>query len=86
MRGEQSPIRDFSRRERAISMFDNYSPRYQFRYRPEEVRRMFEGAGLVGVKDVTFDNEKRHMVAFVGTRPPGAAGVPKEIASRTTAA
>jgi 2-polyprenyl-3-methyl-5-hydroxy-6-metoxy-1,4-benzoquinol methylase/uncharacterized protein YbaR (Trm112 family) len=86
MRGEQSPIRDFSRRERAISMFDNYSPRYQFRYRPEEVRQVFEEAGLVGVKDVTLDNEKRHMVAFVGTRPPGAAGIPQEIESRTTAA
>jgi 2-polyprenyl-3-methyl-5-hydroxy-6-metoxy-1,4-benzoquinol methylase/uncharacterized protein YbaR (Trm112 family) len=69
MRGEKSPLPKFSRRERAISMFDNYSPPYQFRYRPEQVRAMFEGAGLKDVKDVTFDNEKRHMVAFVGTMP-----------------
>jgi hypothetical protein len=29
---------------------------------------MFESAGLLRVKDVTFENERRHMVAFVGRR------------------
>ena len=68
LRGEASPLRDASNRERAISLFDNLSPRYQFRYRPREVRAMFRCAGVVNVKDVTLDNEKRHMVAFVGTK------------------
>jgi 2-polyprenyl-3-methyl-5-hydroxy-6-metoxy-1,4-benzoquinol methylase len=85
LRGERSPIRGFSRRERAISMFDNYSPRYQFRYRPEEVRRMFEAAGLIEVKDVTFDNEKRHMVAFVGLKPAGRKEI-VETPARSSAA
>jgi hypothetical protein len=49
-------------------MFDNYSPRYQARFRPAQVRQMFESAGLRGVKDVTLQNERRHMVAFVGER------------------
>lgn len=68
LRGEQSPIADATRREQAISLFDNYSPRYQYRYTPEQVRSMFEGHGLTNVRDVTFDNEARHMVAFVGDK------------------
>ena len=67
-RGEQTPIARFSRRERAISMFDHFSPKYQYRYTPEQVRSMFERGGLTGVKDVTLDNEARHMVAFVGNK------------------
>jgi uncharacterized protein YbaR (Trm112 family)/2-polyprenyl-3-methyl-5-hydroxy-6-metoxy-1,4-benzoquinol methylase len=69
LRGEPTALHQASRRERATSMFDNYSPRYQERFRPAQVQRMFESAGLQGVKDVTFDNERRHMVAFVGRRP-----------------
>ncbi len=75
LRGEVTPITQANRRERTVSLFDNYSPRYQYRYRPEEVRAQFETAGLEAVKDVTFENEARHMVAFVGRKPKAAAAV-----------
>jgi SAM-dependent methyltransferase/uncharacterized protein YbaR (Trm112 family) len=75
LRGERTRIHEASRRERAISLFDNYSPRYQYRYTPEEVRAMFERARLRNVRDVTLANEARHMVAFVGeTVANGAKG------------
>jgi 2-polyprenyl-3-methyl-5-hydroxy-6-metoxy-1,4-benzoquinol methylase/uncharacterized protein YbaR (Trm112 family) len=67
-RGEKSPIREASRRERAVSLFDHFSPRYQFRYTPEQVHQMFKKAGLRNIKDVTLANEARHMVAFVGDK------------------
>ncbi|HEY0833311.1 MAG TPA: methyltransferase domain-containing protein [Azospirillum sp.] len=73
LRGEETAIHEASRGERALSLFDNYSPRYQYRYHPAEVRRMFEAEGLAEVKDVTLANEARHMVAFVGTRPAEVA-------------
>ena len=76
-RGERSPINTASRRERALSLFDNYSPRYQHRYTPEQVRHMFELEQLDNVRDVTLANEARHMVAFVGHKPvlePNACG------------
>mgnify|MGYP003665813624 CR=1 FL=1 len=68
LRGEASPIQNTTRREQAVSLFDNYSPRYQYRYTPLEVQKMFEVRGLTGVRDVTFENEERHMVAFVGDK------------------
>ena len=67
-RGESTPLPGFSRRERAISMFDHFSPKYQYRYTPEQVLAMFERAGVTGAKDVTLENEARHMVAFVGNK------------------
>jgi 2-polyprenyl-3-methyl-5-hydroxy-6-metoxy-1,4-benzoquinol methylase/uncharacterized protein YbaR (Trm112 family) len=73
LRGEDSPIASASRGERALSLFDNFSPRYQYRYHPEEVRHMFEAAGLTDIRDTTLANEARHMVAFIGrmpTKPP----------------
>lgn len=73
LRGERTPITLANRRERTVSLFDNYSPRYQYRYRPEEVRERFLAAGLVDVRDVTFQNEARHMVAFLGRKPGSAA-------------
>ena len=57
-------------RERAVSLFDNFSPRYQFRYRPEEIRQFFVDSGLGEIEDTTLANEMRHMVAFVGVKPP----------------
>lgn len=68
LRGEPTLITQANRRERCISLFDNYSPPYQYRYTPEKVRAKFIGAGLEQVKDVTFENEARHMVAFVGRK------------------
>ena len=79
LRGEQTPIGQASRRERALSMFDNYSPRYQYRYTPDQVRSMFEAAGLVDVRDVTLANEERHMVALVGRK-----GSPQAATKRAT--
>lgn len=66
LREEKSNIREASRRERAVSLFDHLSPRYQYRFTPEEVRKKFIDAGLLNIKDVTLANEARHMVAFVG--------------------
>lgn len=68
VRGEHSPIGTASHRERAVSLFDHLSPRYQYRYTPEQVRQRFIEAGLRDVKDVTLANEARHMVAFVGVK------------------
>jgi hypothetical protein len=68
LRGEESPIAKATTRERAISLFDHLSPRYQYRYTPDQVRRRFTDAGLENVKDVTLANEARHMVAFLGVK------------------
>jgi SAM-dependent methyltransferase/uncharacterized protein YbaR (Trm112 family) len=75
-RSEKSPIRRANRRERAISLFDHLSPRYQYRYTPEQVRDRFIRAGLREVEDVTLENEARHMVAFVGVKGPEPAAAP----------
>jgi uncharacterized protein YbaR (Trm112 family)/2-polyprenyl-3-methyl-5-hydroxy-6-metoxy-1,4-benzoquinol methylase len=69
LRGENSPIASASRGERALSLFDNFSPRYQYRYRPQEVRQMFQEAGLVDIEETTLANEARHMVAFAARKP-----------------
>jgi len=58
------------------------SPRYQYRYTPEQVRRRFVDAGLQGVTDVTFPNEARHMVAFVGVKN-GRAAAPQGVSPNT---
>jgi 2-polyprenyl-3-methyl-5-hydroxy-6-metoxy-1,4-benzoquinol methylase/uncharacterized protein YbaR (Trm112 family) len=75
LRREGTPITQANRRERAVSLFDNYSPPYQYRYHPHEVEAKFKAAGLEAVKDVTFENEARHMVAFVGRKPRAAAAL-----------
>jgi len=72
IRGEPTPITTANRRERTVSLFDNYSPPFQYRYHPHEVEAKFKAAGLDAVKDVTFANEARHMVAFVGRKPAEA--------------
>ena len=73
LRGEVSPIASASRGERALSLFDNFSPRYQYRFAPEEVRQMLETAGLIEIRDTTLANEARHMVAFTARMPPKSA-------------
>jgi 2-polyprenyl-3-methyl-5-hydroxy-6-metoxy-1,4-benzoquinol methylase/uncharacterized protein YbaR (Trm112 family) len=72
LRGERSPIGAASRGERALSLFDNFSPRYQYRYRPQDMRRMFEAAGLTEIAETTLANEARHMVAFAARKPERA--------------
>jgi SAM-dependent methyltransferase/uncharacterized protein YbaR (Trm112 family) len=71
LRGEKSPIAQATRGERALSLFDNFSPRYQFRYKPQQMLRMFEAAGLNEIRDTTLANEARHMVAFTARKPAG---------------
>jgi SAM-dependent methyltransferase/uncharacterized protein YbaR (Trm112 family) len=68
MRGEKPMLSNSTRRERALSLFDNYSPRYQFRYRPDEIKTFFNAFGMRDIKDTTLANEARHMVAFVGVK------------------
>ena len=67
-RRERPMLADATTRERAVSLFDNYSPRYQFRYHAHEIRRFFEDARMEAIEDTTLENEKRHMVAFVGAK------------------
>ena len=69
LRDENSPIGSASRGERALSLFDNFSPRYQYRYTPEQMRQMLEAAGLIEIQDTTLANEARHMVAFTARKP-----------------
>lgn len=71
LRGEKAPPRATAR-ERAVQMFDNYSPRYQYRHTVPEIMELFRSEGYVDMEDVTLDNEARHMLAVLGRRP--AAG------------
>jgi SAM-dependent methyltransferase len=68
LRGEPSPPRATAR-ERAVQMFDNYSPRYQFRHTVPEIMALFREQGFVHLQDVTLDNEERHMLAILGRKP-----------------
>jgi SAM-dependent methyltransferase len=72
LRGEPAPPRATSR-ERAVQMFDNYSPRYQYRHTVPEIVELFRSEGYVDIADVTLDNEARHMLAVLGRRPAEAA-------------
>ena len=72
LRGEPAPPRATAR-ERAVQMFDNYSPRYQYRHTVPEILELFRGEGYENLKDVTLENEARHMLAVLGTRSMDAA-------------
>lgn len=72
LRGEPAPPRATAR-ERAVQMFDNYSPRYQYRHTVPEILELFRSAGYENLKDVTLENEARHMLAVLGTRSADAA-------------
>jgi len=67
LRHEPPPPRSTAR-ERAVQMFDNYSPRYQYRHTVPEIVQLFESAGYEDVQDVTLPNEARHMLAVLGRR------------------
>jgi len=67
LRHEPPPPRSTAR-ERAVQMFDNYSPRFQYRHTVPEIVKLFQSAGYEDVKDVTLPNEARHMLAVLGTR------------------
>lgn len=74
LRREPPPPRATAR-ERAVQMFDNYSPRYQHRHTVPEIAALFRDAGYEEVRDVTLANEARHMLALLGRRrtEPAAA-------------
>jgi peptidoglycan/xylan/chitin deacetylase (PgdA/CDA1 family) len=55
-------------RERAVQMFDNYSPRFQYRHTVPEIMELFRSEGYTGLRDVTLDNEARHMLAVLGRK------------------
>jgi SAM-dependent methyltransferase len=68
LRGEPPPPRATAR-ERALQMFDNYSPRYQHPHTVDEILRLFADEGFVDAREVTLENERRHMLAVLGRRP-----------------
>lgn len=55
-------------RERAVQMFDNYSPKYQYRHTVPEIVELFRSEGFENMRDVTLDNEARHMLAVLGRK------------------
>lgn len=73
LRGEAAPPRATAR-ERAVQMFDNYSPKYQYRHTVPEIMDLFRSEGYEDLKDVTLENEARHMLAVLGTKSAGAVG------------
>ena len=86
LRREPAPPRATAR-ERAVQMFDNYSPPYQYRHTVPEIVDLFRSEGFVGMKDVTLDNEARHMLAVLGQRPAaggqtGEAGAAAELSEK----
>jgi 2-polyprenyl-3-methyl-5-hydroxy-6-metoxy-1,4-benzoquinol methylase/uncharacterized protein YbaR (Trm112 family) len=68
LRGEPSPPQATAR-ERAVQMFDNYSPPFQYRHTVPEIVELFKSEGYVDMRDVTLDNEARHMLAVLGRKP-----------------
>ncbi|HWM92311.1 MAG TPA: methyltransferase domain-containing protein [Thermoanaerobaculia bacterium] len=78
LRGEAAPPRATAR-ERAVQMFDNYSPRYQYRHTVPEIMDLFRSEGFEDLKDVTLDNEARHMLAVLGRKAltPAAGTAPQ---------
>ena len=81
LRREPPPPRSTAR-ERAVQMFDNYSPRFQYRHTVPEIMELFRSEGYVDLQDVTLDNEARHMLAVLGRR----AEAPQTVAVSAPAA
>jgi SAM-dependent methyltransferase/uncharacterized protein YbaR (Trm112 family) len=67
LRREPAPPKATAR-ERAVQMFDNYSPPFQYRHTVPEIMDLFRGEGYTDLKDVTLDNEARHMLAVLGRK------------------
>ena len=92
LRREPAPPRATAR-ERAVQMFDNYSPPYQYRHTVPEIMELFRSEGYEDLRDVTLDNEARHMLAVLGRkkmdqekgRQSAAAAEPAREASSMTA-
>jgi hypothetical protein len=75
LRREPAPPKATAR-ERAVQMFDNYSPPFQYRHTVPEIMELFRSEGYEDLQDVTLDNEARHMLAVLGRKKVGtqAAG------------
>jgi 2-polyprenyl-3-methyl-5-hydroxy-6-metoxy-1,4-benzoquinol methylase/uncharacterized protein YbaR (Trm112 family) len=84
LRGEAAPPKATAR-ERAVQMFDNYSPRYQYRHTVPEIMDLFRSEGYEDLKDVTLENEARHMLAVLGKKPGKKPGRPGEMQAATVA-
>ena len=69
LRREPAPPKATAR-ERAVQMFDNYSPRFQYRHTVPEIMELFRSEGYTDLRDVTLDNEARHMLAVLGRKKP----------------
>jgi hypothetical protein len=82
LRGEKAPPHATAR-ERAVQMFDNYSPRYQYRHTVPEIMELFRSEGYVDLADVTLDNEARHMLAVLGRRPGTAIEAAPAVSPQT---
>ncbi|HSG38482.1 MAG TPA: methyltransferase domain-containing protein [Thermoanaerobaculia bacterium] len=67
LRGEPAPPKSTTR-VRAVQMFDNYSPPYQYRHTVPEIMDLFKSEGYKDLRDVTLDNEARHMLAVLGRK------------------
>ncbi|MES1245316.1 MAG: methyltransferase domain-containing protein [Acidobacteriota bacterium] len=67
LRGEPAPPQATAR-ERAVQMFDNYSPKYQYRHTVPEIMELFRSEGFEDLRDVTLANEARHMLAVLGRK------------------
>jgi 2-polyprenyl-3-methyl-5-hydroxy-6-metoxy-1,4-benzoquinol methylase/uncharacterized protein YbaR (Trm112 family) len=67
LRGEAAPP-TATARERAVQMFDNYSPPYQYRHTVPEIQELFRSEGYEDPRDVTLENEARHMLAVLGRK------------------
>jgi 2-polyprenyl-3-methyl-5-hydroxy-6-metoxy-1,4-benzoquinol methylase/uncharacterized protein YbaR (Trm112 family) len=91
LRGEPAPP-GATARERAVQMFDNYSPKYQYRHTVPEIMDLFRSEGFEDLMDVTLANEARHMLAVLGRRavvpevPEVAAEPATQAAARPAAA
>lgn len=67
LRGEPAPPKATAR-ERAVQMFDNYSPPFQYRHTVPEIFGLFQSEGYTDLRDVTLENEARHMLAVLGRK------------------
>lgn len=80
LRGEPAPPKATAR-VRAVQMFDNYSPRYQYRHTVPEIMDLFNSEGYGDLQDVTLDNEARHMLAVLGRKKAEGETVAQSVAA-----
>ena len=82
VRGEAAPPRATAR-ERAVQMFDNYSPPFQYRHTVPEIQELFRSEGYEDPRDVTLENEARHMLAVLGRKSRVSERATEPVAQQT---